>query len=181
MMAMDREREEGVQREDALDHRDEALVAGMRQVYRAPERSAARSAAFDTRLEEKLKARRGGIPWLGGLLTAAAAVALVLFVLSGSETPSPDPTTIDAQQLANREIQPEITGPESDPEVALGELRVEGQAHGPASAVEEALVALSYGYDYADNDDTGDTEDETRLDESLPNDYVAIESLFLGG
>jgi hypothetical protein len=160
------DRENGMTQDVALGREDEVFVDRMREVYQAPERSAARNAAFYARLEERLEERRRGVPWLGALVGAAAAAALALLVLTGTEDERDEPGSSDARQVVRNEVVP-----------TTGERETEEGSASSASAVEDALVALTYGYEYGEDDGS----DASGLEESLPNDYVAIESLFLGG
>jgi len=123
----------------ALGREDAKLVAALRETFRAPERTAARNAAFDARLAARLREGGGGFSWWGGVAAAAASVALALVTLSGVE---PRPA--------------------------------------PEAALEAALAAVSYADEYAESDAGSAGSAEGDFDDSLPKDYVAIESLFLG-
>ncbi len=159
MTTRSRDRDTGAASAGELDRRDEALVARVREAYRAPERSAMRNAALDARLEERLREPRGGLAWRGAALGAAVATVLVLFVTWGSGDGVDEPGELPrlARQVA-------VPAPETDASTAL----------------EDALVALATGYEYGERADS-EASIADDLEASLPTDYVAIESLFLGG
>jgi len=154
--------------DDRVDRRDQELVDRIRATYRAPERSDAQRAAFRARLSERLRQEgdRDRPTWvlgLAGLAGFAVAAAIVLLVtVGGTGIGEPEPTTIVRDEGAPS-------------------LEARGEAESSATLVEDAIavLALGYEYDYELEDGTGTSQPDD-LGAALPDDYAAIESLFLG-
>jgi hypothetical protein len=77
------------ERDEATGAEDARFVARVRDAYAPPPLDAARRAAFDARLRERLERRRGRGAWVPAL-SAAALAGLAALWLWGGTSPAPE-------------------------------------------------------------------------------------------
>lgn len=161
--------------EDDTDTGTRAFVERVDGAYSPPDRTPAQNNAFDHALRERIDTSRSGF---GVVLwgTAMAAAAIVTLVIVG-RGPTPDETVPELADAGSTVEESAPLAKRSDlapihtAEVAIPPVPVDGAA---SSAAEAALMALTF-----ESDDVEDGSPE--LEDALPDDYAAINSLLLGG
>lgn len=154
------DRHDTVEDRDALRPEDESLVRRVAEAWRAPEQTPAERVAFQRRLDARLaKQTRGpSARWLrplAGAAVLAAGIALALLAVTGRGVR-------DAGTIATAPVP---VAPAPSPAPATD------------SARGEAIYALA-----TEDDDTEDAAAASAGSlEALPDDYVAIASLFVDG
>ena len=157
----------------SMDRADRDFVARLEAAYRAPELPPSRRVAFREGLDRRIGEDRAARRWKGLGLAGAVALSAALAWIGLGSLPVPTEPTLVADSTLETPATPEPfelapAEPTLDP-VDTTDAETETIAMNLAADATPEEALLSFGYEPLTDDAT-----------SLPEEYEAIESLFLG-